>query len=186
GIDFSLHLLLHAVLERIHLRAHLHFLDPEQDGPGRDRQRVRRRRHLPVGLAHGGGSGRLAAAGDPLRLLRRALRFGDDGRGQGIDAAAFCWHPLKKGPSARRGGKRSRKGDAVWAREVECPWIDRWCGRGAFALLVRFRRSKWGAGSSTPIPARSSIRDDGRWWRWRRSRWVSWRGSSRAGGGRWR
>ena len=39
--DLGLHLLLHAVLERVHLRAHLHLLDPAQDGAGRDRQRVR-------------------------------------------------------------------------------------------------------------------------------------------------
>src|SRR5262249_53445162 len=119
GIDFGLHLLLHAVLERIHLRAHLHFLDPEQDGAGRDRQRVRRRRHLPVGLADGGRASRLAAAGGPLRLLRRALRLGDDGRGQGIDEGEFCCHPAKKArvdavgaePKRRRGcidGPRGR------------------------------------------------------------------------------
>ena len=84
GPDLGLHLLLHAVLERVHLRAHLHLLDPEQDGAGRDRQRVRRRRHLSLGLADGRRAGRLAAAGGALRLLRRALRVGDDRRGQGI------------------------------------------------------------------------------------------------------
>ncbi len=40
--DLGLHLLLHAVLERVHLCADVHFLDPEQDGAGRHRQRVRR------------------------------------------------------------------------------------------------------------------------------------------------
>src|SRR6185503_13739150 len=86
--DLGLHLLLHAVLERVHLRAHLPAIDPEQDGAGRDRERIRRRRHLSLGLADGGRAGRLAAAGDPLRLLRRALRVGDDGRGKGISAPA--------------------------------------------------------------------------------------------------
>ena len=68
---------------------------PEQDGAGRDRQRVRRRRHLPLGLADGGRAGRLAAAGHPLRLLRRALRLGDDRRGEGI-AAPFNGHAIVK------------------------------------------------------------------------------------------
>src|SRR3979409_2606491 len=59
--DLRLHLLLHPVLERVHLRAHLHLLDPEQDGAGRDPQRIRRRRHLPPGPGAG-------AARPPLGL----------------------------------------------------------------------------------------------------------------------
>ena len=39
-----------------------------------------------LGLADGGRAGRLAAAGDPLRLLRRALRVGDDRRREGVGA----------------------------------------------------------------------------------------------------
>src|SRR2546430_4635574 len=54
-IDLGLHLLLHAVLERVHLRTDLPAIDPRQDGAGADRQRVRRRRHLSLGLADGGG-----------------------------------------------------------------------------------------------------------------------------------
>src|SRR5438034_1383566 len=84
GTNFGLHLLLHAVLERIHLRAHLHFLDREQDGTGSDRQRIRGRRYLSLGFADGRRAGRLAATGDPVCLLRRTLRLGHDGRGQGI------------------------------------------------------------------------------------------------------
>ena len=61
--DLGVHLLLHAVLERVHLRADLPVLDAEQDGAGCHRQRVRRRRHLSLGLADGGRAGRLAAAG---------------------------------------------------------------------------------------------------------------------------
>ena len=49
-------------------------LGAEQDRAGRDRERVRRRRHLSLGLADGGRAGGLAAAGHPLRVLRRALR----------------------------------------------------------------------------------------------------------------
>ena len=65
GPDLGLHLLLHAVLERVHLRADLPAIDPEQDGAGRDRQRVRRRRHLPLGIA----DGRRAGGSLPLVIL---------------------------------------------------------------------------------------------------------------------
>ncbi len=82
--DLGLHLLLHAVLERVHLRAHVPVLDAEQDGAGGDRERVRRRRHLPLGIADGRGARGLPAARDSLRLLRRALRFGDDRGRKGI------------------------------------------------------------------------------------------------------
>src|SRR5262249_4059169 len=78
------HLLLHAVLERVHLCAHFHLLDAAQDGAGRHRQRVRRRRHLPLGLADGRRAGGLVAARRALRLLRRALCVGDDRRGGGM------------------------------------------------------------------------------------------------------
>ncbi len=72
------------VLERVHLRAHLPFLDAVQDRAGRDRERIRRRRYLPLGLADGRRADRLAAARHPLRVLRRALCLGDDRRGEGI------------------------------------------------------------------------------------------------------
>src|SRR5216684_7966885 len=87
-LDLGLHLLLYAVLERVHLRIDLPAIDPEQDGAGRDRQRVRRRRYLPLGIADGGSTRRLAAAGHPLRLLRRALRVGDDRSGEGVTASS--------------------------------------------------------------------------------------------------
>ena len=76
GPDLGLHLLLHAVLERVHLRADVPAIGAEQDRAGRDRQRVRRRRHLPLGLADGRRARRLAAAGHPLFVLRRTLRLG--------------------------------------------------------------------------------------------------------------
>ena len=88
--DLGLHLLLHAVLERVHLRADLPAIDAEQDGAGRDRQRVRRRRRLSLGRADGGRARRLAAAGDPLRLLRRALCVGDDRRREGISVEVLA------------------------------------------------------------------------------------------------
>ena len=56
--DLGVHLLLHAVLERIHLRADLPAIDAEQDGAGGDRQRVRRWRYLQMGFADGGRAGR--------------------------------------------------------------------------------------------------------------------------------
>jgi hypothetical protein len=80
GPDLGVHLLLHAVLERVHLRAHLPAVGAEQDGAGRDRQRIRRRRHLSLGFADGGCARGFAAAGYPLRLLRRALCVGHDRR----------------------------------------------------------------------------------------------------------
>ena len=86
--DLRLHFLLHAVLERVHLRADLPAIGPEQDGAGRDRQRVRRWRRLPLGIADGGRAGGLAAAGYPLRLLRRALCVGHDGSRERVSAPA--------------------------------------------------------------------------------------------------
>ena len=82
GVDFRAH----PVLERIHLRADLHQLRRQQDGAGRHRQRIRRRRHLPLGLADGGRAGGFAAAGDPLFVLRRILCVGDDGGGEGVNS----------------------------------------------------------------------------------------------------
>src|SRR6185437_15256532 len=85
--DLSLHLLFHAVLERIHLRADLYFLDAVQDRAGRHRNRAGRWRHLPLGVADGWRDDRFAAAGHPLRFLRGALCFGDDRRGERVAVA---------------------------------------------------------------------------------------------------
>ena len=86
--DLRLHFLLHAVLERVHLRPDFPAIGPEQDGAGRDRQRVRGWRRLPLGIADGGRAGGLAAAGYPLRLLRRALCVGHDGSRERVIAPA--------------------------------------------------------------------------------------------------
>ena len=88
--DLGLHLLFHAVLERVHLRADVPALDRQQDGAGRDRQRVRRWRHLSLGLADGGCAGGLAAAGYPLRVLRRALCVGHDGSRERVRSRPVC------------------------------------------------------------------------------------------------
>ena len=50
------HIRLHAVVERIHLRADLHLVVGEQDRSGRRDHRTGRRRRLPLGLADGGGA----------------------------------------------------------------------------------------------------------------------------------
>src|SRR5437879_847726 len=84
GADLGVHLLLHAVLERVHLRADVPAIGAEQDGTGRDRQRIRRRRYLSLGLTDGRRACGVVAAGDLVRVLRRALRERDDRGGEGI------------------------------------------------------------------------------------------------------
>src|SRR5262249_570868 len=84
--DLGIYLLLHAVLERVHLRAHIHFVDQQQDRASRDRQRIRRRRHLSLGLIDGRCAGRIAAARRALRVICGALRVGNDRGGEGIAA----------------------------------------------------------------------------------------------------
>ena len=56
----------------------------EQDGAGRRADRAGGGRRLSLGLADGRRADRLAAGGDPLFLLRRALRLVDDRRGEGV------------------------------------------------------------------------------------------------------
>ena len=53
GPDLGRHLRLHAVVERVHLRAHLRLVVGDQDGAGRRRHRAGRGRRLPLGLADG-------------------------------------------------------------------------------------------------------------------------------------
>ena len=68
--DLGVHFLFHAVLERIYLCADVPDLGAKQDRAGRDRQRIRRWRHLPLGFADGWRAGRLAAVGDLVRVFR--------------------------------------------------------------------------------------------------------------------
>jgi hypothetical protein len=55
-----------------------------KDRAGRDHLRIRRRRHLSLGLADGGRARRLAAARGALLVLRRALRGGHDRGREGV------------------------------------------------------------------------------------------------------
>ena len=87
GLISAGHLCLHAVVERVHLRADLHLLVGGQDGAGGRGDRTGRRRRLPLGLADGRRAVRLAAGGDPVLVLRRVLRVRADRRGQGIAGA---------------------------------------------------------------------------------------------------
>ncbi|MGY2888277.1 multiple sugar transport system permease protein [Bradyrhizobium sp. USDA 4524] len=82
--DLGRHLLLHAVLERVHLRARLHPERRQQDGAGRDPDRARHRRRLPVGRADGRLAARLAAGRAVLLAVRRLLRVVADGGGEGV------------------------------------------------------------------------------------------------------
>ena len=75
---------LHAVVERVHLRAGLHPEQRQQDRAGRDPDRTGLRRRLPVGRADGGLAARLAAGGDLLFVVRRLLRVVADRRGEGV------------------------------------------------------------------------------------------------------
>ena len=88
GIDLGRHLRLHAVLERVHLRADLHPVVGKQDRAGRRPDRTRPLRRLRVGRADGRRADRLAAGRHPLFLLRRALRLVDDRRGEGVDCGS--------------------------------------------------------------------------------------------------
>src|SRR5712664_2432954 len=89
GTDLGRDFRLHAVVERVHLRAHLHLVIGEQDGAGRCDHRARRRRRLSLGRAHGGRAARFAARGDSLFVLRRVLRLGHDGRGKRMNSLDF-------------------------------------------------------------------------------------------------
>src|ERR1700722_960052 len=93
--DLSRHFRLHAILERIHLRADLHLVVGEQDGSSRRHHRTGRGRRLPLGFADGGGAVRLAAGGDPVLVFRRVLRVEPDRCGQGIAVAGWDGRPRK-------------------------------------------------------------------------------------------
>src|SRR5438552_5276918 len=89
GTDLGRDLRLHAVVERVHLRAHIHLVIGEQDGAGWCDHRAGRGRRLPLGGADGGCAARLAARGDSLFVLRRVLRLGHDRTGQGMKQLDF-------------------------------------------------------------------------------------------------
>src|SRR6476620_11831437 len=85
--DLGRYLLLHAVVERVHLRARLYPEQRQQDGAGRDFDRARIRRRLSMGCADGGLAARLAAGRGVLLAVRRLLRLVADRRGEGIGAS---------------------------------------------------------------------------------------------------
>src|SRR6266849_4385676 len=89
GTDLGRDLRLYAVVERVHLRAHLHLVIGEQDGAGRCDHRAGRRRRLPLGRADGGRAARLAAGRDSLLFLRRVLRVRHDGSGERVNQLDF-------------------------------------------------------------------------------------------------
>src|SRR5882672_10287933 len=89
GTDLGRDLRLHAIVERVHLRAHLHLVIGEQDGAGRCDHRTRRRRRLSLGRADGGCAARLAACGNSLFVLRRVLRVRHDRSDQRMNHLDF-------------------------------------------------------------------------------------------------
>src|SRR6185437_1230733 len=82
--DLSQHLLAHSLLERIHLRPYLYFLDLQQDSAGRNHQQLCRWRRISLGDADGRRAGWLAAADRALFLRRRILCLRHDRRGEGV------------------------------------------------------------------------------------------------------
>ena len=109
----------------------------QQDGAGRDRQRVRRRRHLPLGLADGRRAGRLAAAGHPLRVLRRALRLGHDRRGEGVTPPRCgLAHPCA---SRTHHFKRRARGEFSMAQNTRIGWIG--MGRMGYPMAERLLKA---------------------------------------------
>src|SRR5207245_7527516 len=80
---------LHAVVERVHLRAHLRVLVGGEDRSRGRGHRAGRRRRVPLGRSDGGCAARLAARGDSLFVLRRVLCLGHDGRGKGMNSLDF-------------------------------------------------------------------------------------------------
>src|SRR5437870_754442 len=87
--DFGRHLLLHAVVERIHLRAGLHPEQRQQDRTRSNPDRTGLRRRLSMGRADGGLTARLAAGRNILLAVRRLLRVVADGGGEGVIAHSF-------------------------------------------------------------------------------------------------
>src|SRR5882757_3988217 len=85
--DLGGHLLLYAVVERVHLRARLHPEQRQQDRPRGDPDRTRLRRRLSMGRADGRLAARLAAGRGVLFAVRRLLRLVTDRRGEGIALA---------------------------------------------------------------------------------------------------
>jgi hypothetical protein len=82
--DFCGHFRVHAVVERIHLRADLCLVVGSEDGSGRGGHGAGRRRRLPLGVADGRRTVRFPAGGTAVLVLRRVLRVGSHRGGEGI------------------------------------------------------------------------------------------------------
>ncbi len=80
GHPLGRHLLVHAELERVHLRAHLRHRQQLAHHPGRRADAAHPRRRLLLGAAHGGCAARLDSGGARLLVLRRAVRHRPDRR----------------------------------------------------------------------------------------------------------
>src|SRR5256886_12260243 len=72
---------LHALVERVHLRAHLHLVLGADHGERRGHDRADPRRHLLLGLAHGGGRPPVGPRPGPPPLLSPPLRSPPPPRG---------------------------------------------------------------------------------------------------------
>src|SRR2546426_1329641 len=86
GHPLGRHLRLHAVVERVHLRARVPLFARAEDGSGRRGLRADPRRCLLLGAADGRRPDRLGAGSDRLFVLRRVLRRRGDGKREGIMA----------------------------------------------------------------------------------------------------
>ena len=80
------HLRLHAVVERVHLRAGVPVLAGAEDGPGGRDFRADPRRRVLLGLADGRRAARLDPGGVRLLVLRRALRRRHDRKRERVQA----------------------------------------------------------------------------------------------------
>ena len=79
------HLRVHAVVERVHLRAGLPVVAGAEDGAGGRGVRADPRRHLLLGPADGRRAARLDPGGPRLFLLRGVLRHRADRLGEGLN-----------------------------------------------------------------------------------------------------
>ena len=95
GLDLGGHLLVHAVLERVHLCAGLHPIEREEDGAGRHPDRADLRRRLPVGSADGGLAPGIAAGCHLLFVLRRLLRVLAHRGGEGVGPTRSNIAPIR-------------------------------------------------------------------------------------------
>src|SRR4051794_29220362 len=114
--DLGRHLLVYAIVERVHLRTRLHPEQRQQDRARRDPDRTRLRRRLSMGCADGRLAARFTAGRGVLLAVRRLLRLVADRRGEGVAGPGFkiakttpC--TVRLGPESRwfRPGKKAKR-----------------------------------------------------------------------------